>query len=943
MRFRTTRIATILALLGLFLTPCLGHAAPAILNGRFGSFGGPLKVASTTHISVCQMSSFGPLTRADLDVMYQAALAKKVIGAEFLDLLNFRDCVSGTNGPGCNDTRLETLLLESAQNHETVGFTTEFQNTIEQNLKDAVVAFAYLAKTGYPADAQDRLNETLGILLSAYMVFGNEFLIDALDFRFSATNPNMDSYLTEQIGQLAKAAQWYRQAAAVFASLWGEPVGYSSQVLGQYFNQDTWELYHLLCQRMAMTARESAAKQQALRQRPAKDVMAELSADVAGLYVQTAAMAQTTGSNFSVYGGQGILAALNGLERLLMNYKSERNMLGYDERYVPLAPFESIYGIARGLLASCQTLENEIQQQDKREYDYVLDKITEQESNLELSYKTTLGELTGCNVSLPIEEFLECAKDAGFDLYDCSMELDPTSFNACILQKASANSVLAAKYRQIKDADIGLERAKLVFDNITKQIENENASVQYRIELLKAFNSTKKTLLDNYLKDMKNAVTITETSKKEKTKGGSSSKSKTKSTEKSFYIKNEPLELDIKKEKDLLDATQNYEIQLANDNQLIKNLLLQQADALIGIDLAVQNKNAMIAAYDATLRNRDTYLDIWTQNQSLIDNYWQKKLPAYRILKSQKVIDLSEKFYELSHYCFLAAKALEYKYMNKIEGISLAGGAWLNLADVHKCQLSADFDVFLIRLNTYATLVCEEPGSFAPYDYTVSLAWDILGLTNMSLGDSNYDGYVDGTSTRVEDVRFQKFQQFVNSHLDSSGNLVFQFSTSILDPVFTSWEQANIKIWQGPLPCNTSTSSKGLSASLRFTGSHGALYPKLTITQKGVQSFFRKNREKADYYPVNTLALLNTSDTAPEPVTSAFFRPFYDESPLENPNSTRGAWTSYFTNRGVAATEWTVTVNRLPNASGNYVPVPFNQLRDLELYFSTSGSNLDNP
>ena len=551
-----------------------------------------------------------------------------------------------------------------------------------------------------------------------------------------------------------------------------------------------------------------------------------------------------------------------------------------------------------------------------------------------------LSDLTGCDVGLSTDDFILCVESAGGDLFDCQIELDADAFDACVVSQYSAGSIIAAKYRQIKDADLSLHRARLQFENIGKQIQYENERVQYQIEVWKDFTGAQKEHLDKYQEKLTGSYLVKETKTKTKVKdrdsGEVKEKDRLKTTVKTFTLRDDEMEIETEKAKDMLDITLDFQIKMASDDTAVKNLLLQQADALIGIDVAVNNKNAMIAAFDSAMNQKESLLALWRNNLDFYEKYYVQKLPYHRIIQSQNILNLTAEFNELAHYAHLATKALEYKFMEVLENVDLPGGT-LNSSDLFKCQTSYDFENYLSRLQQYNVLECPA-GEFQQHYYRLSLAYDILGLTDENLGDANGDGYVDSDNRSVVEVRFEKFQEFINENIDSQGDLSFSFTDSVYDAVFMAYQKANLKIWHGGIPCGADT-SKGLTASLFFRGSSGAIFPVVYVAQKGSHTFRRKDLEIAEYYPVKTRAMQNHYDTASEPFTKDFFTPFkgidprFDTEPM-------GEWTPAFTNRSVAATLWDVTLYQEPAEYG-FDDIPFYKLRDICFYFGTIGNNFN--
>ncbi|MCP4111454.1 MAG: hypothetical protein GY749_38990, partial [Desulfobacteraceae bacterium] len=879
-------------------------------------------------IASSNMQPYSSLTKADLDTLFQKANELLAQGSGFKTSLSFYPCEDINNTPACGDDRLKDLLLYPDEDYETVGFIQDFQdNGIADKLINAIEIYALLANYNYPEDVISPLRESLRDLMIIYMVFADEFLIDALDFRISSSyqNPTADDYLNEQIGQLAKAVEYYQYAYREFSTVWSKPIWYT-EIVGEYFaenneeNEILWDIFSLLCQRLSMSVREKVSRQRALGIMDPDEMKDELYEISEQLYLQTVAMAEILGEEqFSMSGGEQILTALNMISKQADNINENLNLLGYDERYVPLNDFESLYTLANATLTACSSLESEVKA-EKRDYDYILDKVLEQKNSLSTSYTTELAELAGCSANLLSDEFEFCVECSGGDLYDCQTEeLDPDAFEACVKTKVAGAGILGAKYRQIKDADYNLKLARLQFENIGKRIKNINDSVQNQIEIWKDYTGAQKTALDKYLDNMEGAVKITEIKSKEKVKdretGETTSKTKTKTTQKTFILVDEPLELQIKKEKEVLDAALEFQIKNIEENTAasVKNLLLQQAESLIGIDMAVHNKNTMIAAYDAVMRRKENLLVLWRNNQDFVDRYWQQKLPSHRVIQSDLALQLTQEFNELAHLSYLATKALEYKYMEPMQNVDLGALGKINLTDIFKCQTVTDFGNYLSRLNSYNVMECSmETSDFSIWAHEISLAHDILGLP-MDKNLNELEGFAD--------------------YIDSEGNLKLTFTT--YTHMFSFPPMANLKIWRGTVPCS-SESTRGLTARLCFVLEPGSISPSVKLIQKGIQTFLGRNNGITEYYPIKTKSLMNYNDTAPMSYTTAYLKPFKKclVYPYDEPDNSQ-QWTPAFTNRGVAS-EWELTLFRSSYPS-YYGDVPVEQLEDIILYLHTIG------
>ncbi|MEZ4527378.1 MAG: hypothetical protein R2941_15775 [Desulfobacterales bacterium] len=149
----------------------------------------------------------------------------------------------------------------------------------------------------------------------------------------------------------------------------------------------------------------------------------------------------------------------------------------------------------------------------------------------------------------------------------------------------------------------------------------------------------------------------------------------------------------------------------------------------------------------------------------------------------------------------------------------------------------------------------------------------------------------------------------------------------------------NLKIWHGTVPNPNSTEqTRGFTASIYFNGFYGNIIPILKISQKGTHTFYRRNMELANYYPVKPLALMNSNNADPQPLSLRTFTPFINVNPrYDDTTGQRGIWVSEFTNRSVAATLWEVILYKKSASGPNVTDVPISKLSDIYFFFDTIG------
>ncbi|MEZ4527381.1 MAG: hypothetical protein R2941_15790 [Desulfobacterales bacterium] len=170
------------------------------------------------------------------------------------------------------------------------------------------------------------------------------------------SNPFADDYINDQVNALEKAVAYYRYGYDRFISIWLTPLCCSGNTIGHMMGKEEWELFNFLSQRMFLAAREKASREMLMGDQ------INLPQDAEELYLEMAAISTTLGDQFYAYGGGQLLAELNLPENgRVRNIRSNLNPLGYDDRYVPLNDFDSLYNLADAALntgtSSCVYLE----------------------------------------------------------------------------------------------------------------------------------------------------------------------------------------------------------------------------------------------------------------------------------------------------------------------------------------------------------------------------------------------------------------------------------------------------------------------------------------------------------------------------------------------------------------------------------------------------------
>lgn len=866
------------------------------------------------------------LPQSDLAYWYDRSKDMYNDGYQYWEDLSLLDLSFDPDNPPASPTPQQSMILNPQLNYETAGLLDNFDQ-IEADLLTARDTFAYAYYVNYdPGDGvtpQTRLLESIKLLANIYLMVADEFLIDALEFRFSATSLMAAEKLDEQLALLEKARIYYQKAVDSFVYGFSPAVGTNIFVSG-LFDDNVFDLFILSTERMSMSQREMASKQLARLISPDPlDTAAAIAASgdtlkesCVSTYLLAAATAQTTGNDFITYGGERLINALNTLRNQGNIYKGDLNPLGYDDRYIPMQDFTTLYNIALSRKNTASTSQNTLTN-SIRDFDADAEKMRAAINALVTNpggYKAQLASLTGVSVSDP--DFINKVIAAGEDLYDCP--IDDPEFSECVATKTAG--VLGAKYSQIREAELRVQIALKKKDNLLDMVEVENQAHDQMLEIENINDTAIRDALENYLHDLKNARTIEK--QKVKTKHGKTEKQ----TITSYYVENPQLELSTDKEVALQEAQKNYRIATLNleTGKTIKNLLNQIAETEIEIGLAIQAKNSAVMDFDNALKEKENVLYLYEKSMAQLAydiNIYQEKMPEVRILRCQSAIDLARDLNNAVHYAYLAAKAIEYQYMKPLVNLTVLNET-LNIHDLYKVQTVEDLTLFLDKLNAYNACPW---GSMAETKITISLAKNILGLTDAYLNPDNVL-----TPVQVVKLRTQKLQAFLSSKIDKTDNsLNFDFATALTDNYILQFNKYNMKIWYGTLsaPCDP-VPAKGVSVRFNTTQTQ-SITPYVRLTQKGHSTYFDSDKNILEYVPVGEYLNMLSDNQDSLLATVGQFTAYVNKDPAADP-----LWDPSFKGRSVASSDWSMRISDI----GDYA-IDWSKVTDLYIYMDTINSN----
>lgn len=273
-------------------------------------------------------------------------------------------------------------------------------------------------------------------LATIHMIFGNEFMVDALDYRFSSGDPRADQIIAEEIRQLEAALEQYNLAVDVLAHAFNADFGGPGGVqIGDYFGKREFELFGLVSERMVATIGEIADR---FRQQGDDQKALDLYAKAfASQYVQVMALATSAAEhqqNLAENGGWEILTNMGKLRGRAQAIHDGINPFGFVDEYVPLQTYAELRNLTRGEFLRDSTEDEDRAASAQREFDQNSTALNRELQNLNLTYNSQLLELCGATT----DNFQTCDATGGLMLQNFH-NLDAASLRILAVQKRIAN------------------------------------------------------------------------------------------------------------------------------------------------------------------------------------------------------------------------------------------------------------------------------------------------------------------------------------------------------------------------------------------------------------------------------------------------------------------------------------------------------------------------
>lgn len=798
-----------------------------------------------------------------------------------------------------------------------------------------------------------RLRQSVSEAAYLRMIFAQQFMVDALGLHFSAgALLGGETFVRQEVAKLDAAKHQYNLAQQGLREALEHSLG-SGCLVSDFYTQSEWSLISRAVQGQEVAQHHIATRLSYLDIKTDSDVPkaqanaqdAYRTAATAG-YLNMVSMAGTAAIGASSGGctvagtppdgAQVAEMALNLLDtrEKAREMSDGRNIFGLDVHFTPARPYHTAFGSSdKGLWEQAKEaadLALQIQQQTEnaeRIFDLNQQELVKSVLAVNNKVDNEIQIETGCD----LQGFLnEPDPDTAWyacidDMITHTLECDPMSntFDACMARTTDGLppdpngtnwlilvSDMRTARQDLRTAWLGVEAAIERRDNISKRQEfEENRNVLVTNQIL--FGANKIAFLDA-VHELANCCQVSSAG------------------EYTFNIFS-PIAAETAALRALVEATNQTKIEDANSANVVKNLLLDFAEAEIEIRSAAQQYQSMLTQFNGVVGQ--TGHDVF---ESKREHAYVTALPAndpsYRMVRDSRRMELAQALESAARQAYLAARRAEYEYSARLSANNF------RISDIYKARTANDILIFLQNLDaTIANL----PGAVKDADsnqrdLTLSVAQHVLGLTDSYLKGQ---GIADANLQSERNKRFRRWvAQNTNPGSDGKPTLVFSFTTSsassgIIGQVVQQgydfyWLHKVAGIGQ-PKP-----TSNGFGLNLVTAQAGNLGYRQVRVSQSGQVGLTSFAGCLLDYRLIPPAALLGLDFPSNQP-TDVVAGAFSGDINSKHGNTTPGYSTPAFLGRPLAANGWQVVISA-GSPDGILPDLNLQQLTDIELKISTT-------
>jgi hypothetical protein len=613
---------------------------------------------------------------------------------------------------------------------------------------------------------------------NVHLIFGNEYLVDATDYRFSTAGiPYADQIIGEEIKELAQAARQFELVMdLVFRA-------FSEWHVGDYANSDQFETFGVTSSLLMSALDEMASRYYMMGQSAkAREVYLEASRNQNMHLTALAELAEQTGHAYLVNGSWEMLNNISRMRERARQIEAGFDFFGFRPDYAPLQPYEQLLRLTEGPVGNAGLLGTARDLED-------------QARDAQRTFDTN-----ATNMATELDQWRYELDDQLFELCGETEDLDGDGYGD---YQTCEGGLMAKNWGDFQQAHLRRALAWMRAQNIAHQIQTEQeradqvitvvleagraiSAVDLAIGKLQA-NKTTRTLATSSESEFHTNWSLSaeawlEVGFKLSTQVGNNeayASGAVKTTlaagiggeYKDSQVDTTQTEWDPSAEaigayegiKELKQAEKDAAIEGANSAATIRNLLLSQSEALEEWEIATGELNQVILEHNILVEKRSRLLNLYAQAVPMIMTYNSHLLnPAYRLWRDSLTIQSSKAHSLAAQFAYLTARASEYELLTPFP----------KLADAYKTRTANDIRMYLDELKVWHQAL-DLPGQLNRYPYTLSVAQDFLSLTGEQLDP---DGVL--TPDALAREQYNQLQEAFASRI-VNGNLEIVFSTSL--------------------------------------------------------------------------------------------------------------------------------------------------------------------
>jgi len=798
-----------------------------------------------------------------------------------------------------------------------------------------------------------RLRQSVREAAYLRMIFAQQFMVDALGLHFSAgALLGGETFVRQEVAKLDAAKNQFDLAERGLREALVHSLG-SGCLVSDFYTQSEWALLSRAVQGQEVAQHHIATRLSYLDIKQDSDIPkaqataqdAYRTAATAG-YLKMVSLAGTAAVGASSGGcaaagtrPDGDLVAEMAINLLDTREKARemldgRNIFGLNVRFTPSRPYRTAFGSTdKGLWEQAKEAADlvlQIQQQTENA-ERIFDLNQQDLVNAVLAINNKVDNEIQIEVGCDLQGFLnEPDPDAAWyacidDMIKHTLECDPTAdtFDACMDRTTDGLppdpngtnwlilvSDMRTARQDLRIAWLGVEAAIQKRDNIFTRTEfEENRNEQVTNQIM--FGAQSLSLLDAAF-ELANCCQVSSAG------------------EFTFNILS-PLAATTAALRTLAEATNETKVENINSANVVKNLLLDLAEAQIEIQSAAQQYQATLTNFNGVVGQ--TGHDVFeSKRQHAYATALPANDPSYRMVRDSRRVELAQALETAARLAYLAARRAEYEYTARLSANNF------RISDIYKARTANDI---LIFLQTLDATIANLPGAVKDADsnqrdLTLSVAQHVLGLT---------DTYLKGQGVADADLqseRNKRFRQWVAQKTkpgsDGKPTLLFDFTTSsatngLIGQVVQQgydfyWLHKVAGIGQ-PKP-----TSNGFGLNLVTTQAGSLGYRQVRVSQTGQVGLTSFAGCLLDYRLIPPAALLGLDFPTNQP-TDVVAGAFSGDINGKHSNTTPGYSTPAFLGRPLAANGWQVVINA-GSPDGILPDLDLQKLTDIELKISTT-------